>query len=181
MHHCRAAAKRFRDLPLAEIDRLLASPVHEHRTVALLILAEREDAREPYLAALRRGRVNNWDLVDLTAYAILDDEPVEQLLEMAASDSLWERRAAMVATFASIRRGDPQPTFAVAERLIGDRHDLIHKAAGWMLREVGKRVGVDVLRGFLDVHAPHMPRTMLRYAIERLDPDERAYYRGLKA
>jgi 3-methyladenine DNA glycosylase AlkD len=179
MRDCRDAARRFADLPLADIEVLLDSPVHEHRTVGLLILAGRDDAREPYLAALRRGRVNNWDLVDLTAYKILADEPLENLLQMAGAESLWERRAAVVATFASIRRGDPGPALAVAERLLEDREDLIHKAVGWMLREVGKRCGEDALRGFLDEHAPAMPRTMLRAAIERLDPDERARYRAM--
>lgn len=195
----RAVVKRHTDLSLAEVDALLDSDVHEHRLAGLLILdAQYRRAGKPrtadpalqprivdtYLDALRRGRVNNWDLVDASAPNILGawllDHPdrLAILDDLAASKSLWERRAALLATFAFIRAGDPAPTLALAQRLLYDRHDLIQKALGWMLREVGKRVDADVLRAFLDQNAAAMGRTALSYATEHLDPAERAAYRA---
>ncbi|MBT2517379.1 DNA alkylation repair protein [Streptomyces sp. ISL-90] len=148
-----------------------------------------DDARralhEAYLVAVRAGRVNNWDLVDSSAEYLVGeflraagrgDDPL--LDELAASDSLWERRVAVLATFAFIRAGDGGPILRLAPRLLGDREDLMHKAVGWMLRELGKRVDRGVLRGFLDEYAARMPRTMLSYATEHLSPDERAAYRA---
>lgn len=185
----RAIVKRFRGLPFDEIDALLDSPVHEHRLAGLLLLVDRrrrdpEAAVERYLAAVRRGRVDNWDLVDSSSEFVLGewlyDRDRSMLLGMAASPVLWERRVAVLATFAFIKRGDPSTTLDLAARLLDDRHDLMHKAVGWMLREVGKRVSVDVLREFLEEHAARMPRTMLSYATEHLTPDERARYRGLR-
>ena len=185
----RAVVKRFRGLGYDEIDALLDDSIHEHRLAALLLLvaAARRDpdgVRDRYLAAVRRGRVNNWDLVDLSAPEALGDGLVgggrAVLDELAASDSLWERRVAVLATFAFLRRGDPTPTLALAERLLGDREDLIQKAVGWMLRELGKRVSRDTLVAFLDSHAARMPRTMLSYATERLTPEERQKYRALR-
>lgn len=189
MPRIRASVRRFRDMPVAETAPLLAAPVHEHRMAGLLVLVERYrhgDATErqlvydTYVDALAAGRIDNWDLVDVTAPDILGthlrDRPRDPLFRLASSPNLWERRAAVVATFAFIRAGDASTTLALAERLLGDRHDLIHKAVGWMLREVGKRVDVAVLRVFLDTYAARMPRTMLRYAIERLPPDVRAAY-----
>jgi 3-methyladenine DNA glycosylase AlkD len=193
----RAVAKRFTDLPLEEIGTLLGSEVHEHRLVALVILNARfaavsraktrdEDARDRiaalYLAAVRAGRVNNWDLVDSSAEFVLGeylfDRPRDLLLALAASASLWERRVAVLASFAMLKRGDASTTLELAERLLGDREDLIHKAVGWMLRETGKRVDPALLTGFLDAHAARMPRTMLSYATEHLDPAVRAEYRS---
>jgi 3-methyladenine DNA glycosylase AlkD len=185
----RDVVKRFRGLPFDEIDALLDDAEHEHRLAGLLLLvdAARRDpstTAERYLAAVRRGRVNNWDLVDLSAPEALGDWLYDRdrsvLDELAASPVLWERRVAVLATFAFIRRGDATTTFALAERLLGDREDLIHKAVGWMLREVGKRVSRDALLGFLDAHAARMPRTMLSYAIEHLDPEVRAAYRSMR-
>lgn len=191
----RKVAKRFRDLDLDAIDVLLDSEIHEHRTCALLILGEqfergigdRAEIVERYLAALRRGRVNNWDLVDSSAGYILGSWLVgpetgadrSLLFELAASDSLWERRVAMIATSAFIWAGDPSATIELAERLLPDRADLIQKAVGWMLREAGKRVGRDVLTGFLDQHAASMGRTALSYATEHLTPAERTRYRAM--
>ena len=137
---------------------------------------------ERYLAAVRRGRVNNWDIVDSSAPQIIGswllDRDRSLLFELAASPSLWDRRIAVVATHQFIRHGDASTTLVLAERLLGDREPLMHKAVGWMLREVGKRVDRSVLLGFLDEHAAAMPRTMLSYATEHLDPELRAHYRA---
>lgn len=185
----RAIVRRFRGLSLDEIDRLLDDPEHEHRLAGLLLLIEAgrrdlEPAVDRYLAAIARGRVNNWDLVDSSAEHLLGrwllDRDRGLLDRFAASDDLWERRVAVLSTFAFIKAGDASTTLRLAERLLGDRHDLIHKAVGWMLREVGKRVDRGVLRGFLDAHAARMPRVMLAYATEHLDSGERAHYRALR-
>ena len=196
----RAIVKRFERMPLAEASALLASPVHEHRLAALLVMvrqlqvASRTRTRDDearialhvaYLDAVRAGRVNNWDLVDASAEYLVGeflreagrgDDPL--LDELAASASLWERRVAVLATFAFIKAGDGGPILRLAPRLLDDREDLMHKAVGWMLRELGKRVGRGALLRFLDEYAPRMPRTMLSYATEHLAPDERAAYRA---
>ncbi|HEX7835026.1 MAG TPA: DNA alkylation repair protein, partial [Pseudolysinimonas sp.] len=169
----RSVVRRFRGLPPAgldydEIDELLDSPVHEHRLAGALLLVARypkdpDTVFDRYLAAVRRGRINNWDLVDSSSEFIvgehLRDRDRGLLDELAASGSLWQRRVAVLATFAFIKHGDPSTTFALAERLLTDREDLMHKAVGWMLREVGKRVSREQLAGFLDAHAAAMPRT----------------------
>jgi 3-methyladenine DNA glycosylase AlkD len=193
----RSVAKRFTSLPLEEIEVLLGSEVHEHRLAGLFILNTQfaavsrpktrdEDARERmvafYLAAVRSGRVNNWDLVDSSAEFVLGEylfgRSREPLFDLAESPSLWERRVAVLASFAFLKHGDASTTLELAERLLGDREDLIHKAVGWMLRETGKRVDRALLTGFLDAHAARMPRTMLSYATEHLDPAVRAEYRS---
>lgn len=176
----RRLVREFHELPLADADALLASPWHEERLVALLLLVE-QYPRTPdaiyrlYLA--RTDRINNWDLVDASAASIVGANLAERsrkpLYRLAKSTSLWERRIAIVATLHFIRRNDFDDTLAIARMLLGDEHDLIHKACGWMLREAGKR-DERVLRAFLDEHAAAMPRTMLRYAIERL-PDRQRY------
>lgn len=185
----RAVVKRFRRLGFDEIDALLDDAEHEHRLAGVLLLVEAsrrdpERAAQRYLAAVRRGRVNNWDLVDASAEHVLGgwlaDRDRSLLDELAASPSLWERRVAVLTTFHFIKRGDASTTLALAERLLGDRDDLMHKAVGWMLREVGKRVSRDELRRFLDAHAARMPRTMLSYATEHLPAEERAAYRALR-
>ena len=193
----RGVAKAFGGLPLAEIDEMLDSRVHEYRLTGLILLnAEFERASAPrtrdddereriaafYLAAVRRGRVNNWDLVDTSAEYVLGeylfDRPRFILFELAESDNLWWRRVAVLSTFAFIKRGDASTTLELAALLLNDREDLMHKAVGWMLREVGKRVDRSLLVGFLDEHAAEMPRTMLSYATEHLEPDARAAYRA---
>jgi 3-methyladenine DNA glycosylase AlkD len=193
----RAVAKRFTSLPLEEIEVLLDGEVHEHRLAALFILnaqfaaanrvkARDEDARDRiaafYLAAVRNGRVNNWDLVDSSAPYVLGeylfDRPRDLLFDLAKNEILWERRVAVLASFAFLMHGDATTTLDLAERLLVDREDLIHKAVGWMLRETGKRVDPALLTGFLDAHAARMPRTMLSYATEHLDPAARAEYRS---
>ncbi|MET4637478.1 DNA alkylation repair protein [Mycetocola sp. 2940] len=195
----RVVVKRFAELPLAEVDALLESPVHEHRLAALLILVaqfaraskppKRDDAvrRERaafYLAAVRRGRVNNWDLVDSSAPTLLGgyllDRPRDVLFELADSDVLWHRRAAMIATAGFIYAGDASTTLELAERLQDDRADLMQKAVGWMLREVGKRIDRSVLTGFLDTHAALLGRTALSYATEHLPAEDRARYRAMR-
>lgn len=193
----RAVAKRFGGMPLGELRALLDSEVHEHRLAALVILNRdfelasrprtRDDARRGeiaafYLDAVRRGRVNNWDLVDASAEFVLGeflwDRPRDLLYELAASEVLWERRVAVLSTFAFIKRGDASTTLDLAARLLDDREDLMHKAVGWMLREVGKHVDREALTGFLDEYAPRMPRTMLSYATEHLSVEQRAEYRA---
>ena len=183
----RKVARQFRDLPLAEIDKLLANKIHECRLTALLILvgqyqkadaAAREQIVRFYLA--HTPRINNWDLVDSSASYILglhllhaDEKKRKILYRLAKSRDVWERRIAVVATLALIvRANDYADTLAIAELLLSDTHDLMHKATGWMLREVGK-CSPETLREFLRAHATHMPRTMLRYAIERFPEEER--------
>ena len=182
----RKVARAHRDAPLGELLRLLRSDVHEHRFVALAVLClryeraesgERERFARFYLE--HRDRVNNWDLIDSSAPKLLSDKVRGGdrgfLDELVASDSVWDRRIAILATFSLIRDGEPDETLRLSERLLGDEHDLIHKAVGWMLREVGKRDEA-ALRGFLDAHAAEMPRTMLRYSLERLPAEVRAGY-----
>ncbi|HEX7254176.1 MAG TPA: DNA alkylation repair protein [Thermoanaerobaculia bacterium] len=181
--HIRREAKSFLWLPFTEIRRLLHSPLHEERLLALLVLVrryERGDESERgkifrfYVANARR--VNNWDLVDLSAPAIVGEHLAGRsralLRQFARSSNLWERRIAVIATFAFIRRGELAPTFEIARRFLGDRHDLIHKATGWALREAGKRDAA-ALRRFLRRHSARMPRTALRYAIESFPQAER--------
>ena len=179
----RKLVREFRELPLAAADALLASAWHEERLIALLVMVEqyrRSSAARPAIYRLylqRTDRINNWDLVDASAPYIvgahLEERSRKPLYRLARSKSLWERRIAIVATQHFIRRNDFEDTLAIARLLLGDKHDLIHKATGWMLREVGKR-DERALRAFLDEHAAAMPRTMLRYAIERL-ADRRRY------
>ena len=173
----RQIAKEFRDLPLTQIARLLRSPIHEERSVALQILAGQfqradEPKRERIFGFYVRhlNRVNNWDLVDGSAPNIsgawLHGRDKSILYKLARSRRLWDRRVAMLSTFHFIRRGDFEDALKIAEILVGDREDLMHKAVGWMLREIGKRDrGAE--EAFLRKHRRTMPRTMLRYAIER--------------
>ncbi len=178
---CRLVAKEFRALPLAEVEKLIISRVHEERAVGLFILvAQFERAPDKRIFQLYRKRmayVNNWDLVDLSAPQIvggwLADKPRGVLDTLAKSKVLWYRRIAMVATFYFIRRGESKDAIRIAEALVDDEQDLIHKAVGWMLREVEKRASAEALNAFLLRHAATMPRTMLRYAIERLTPAEK--------
>jgi 3-methyladenine DNA glycosylase AlkD len=182
----RQLAREFRDLSFAHVETLLESPWHEARLLSLVILADRypkADARaksQIYELYLRRtDRINNWDLVDASAGPIVGAHLLERsrapLHRLAKSRNLWERRIAIVATQHLISRGQFDDTLRLSVSLFGDAEDLIHKAVGWMLREVGKRDKA-TLRRFLDNHAGAMPRTTLRYAIERLSPLHRARY-----
>jgi 3-methyladenine DNA glycosylase AlkD len=188
MPQIRALASDARDLPLDQIERLLESPWHEARMLALVVLAARfrgaapAEQRAIYRLYLRRSdRINNWDLVDVTAPAIVGGYLFERspapLRRLARSRNLWERRIAILATHYFIRRGRLDLTFELAESLLADRHDLMHKAVGWTLREAGKKDEL-ALRRFLDRHAATMPRTALRYAIERLNANTKASYLG---
>jgi 3-methyladenine DNA glycosylase AlkD len=182
----RKIAKKYGDLRLKETGRLLSSVIHEERLAALLILigkfrkagaAGRKEIVDLYLDST--GYVNNWDLVDISAPHILGEYLLHKdrsvLDKLAVSDSLWERRIAVITTFAFIRRNDFGDTLRIAGRLLSDRHDLIHKAVGWMLREVGKR-DLKAEEDFLGAHFGKMPRTMLRYAIERFGEEKRRAY-----
>ncbi len=188
----RSIVREFRqEVEIADIDRLLMSGWHEIRLAGFLLLVEifkRSKDKRPvvdyYLSVIDRG--NNWDLVDLVAPKILGEwllaHPRERslLYELAGMDgSLWHQRVAVVACWTLIRGGEFGDTLRLAELLMGHKHDLIHKATGWMLREVGKRGGMPELLLFLDRHAARMPRTMLRYSIEKLSMEERARYMSL--
>jgi 3-methyladenine DNA glycosylase AlkD len=186
----RKLVRKYRDIPLDSAVELLKSPMHEERLLALLLLVENykrsDDAgrKRIYGLYLKHTRfINNWDLVDLSAPhivgAFLADGDKMKLHQLARSKSLWERRIAVLATFHDIKRGISDHTFALADLLMGDDHDLIHKAVGWMLREAGKRCSPVLLREFLRTRYRTMPRTMLRYAIERFPEEQRkAYIRG---
>lgn len=183
----RTVAKEYKAISLDEIDLLVRSKFHEVRLCGLVILTlqykaakERKTKKklfDLYMKAMTDGYINNWDLVDVTApiigeYLIDSDDPYVLLYKLAKSKSLWQRRVSMVFTFAFIRSGDIEPTFEMAEKLLHDKHDLIHKAVGWALREAGKLNGI-ALRNFLTAHSHEMPRTMLRYSIEKFSERER--------
>ena len=182
----RVVAREFRSLPLSSLRALLKSKWHEERSLALVILVDqyargddeqRSAIYKLYLAST--ASINNWDLVDCSAPQIVGGHLAERsrkpLYQLVKSKSVWERRIAILATYHFIRMGEFDDTFALTESLLGDKHDLIHKAAGWMLREVGKRDRA-ALESFLRKHARKMPRTMLRYAIERFPEATRRKY-----
>jgi 3-methyladenine DNA glycosylase AlkD len=182
----RRLAREFQSLPLSATVELLQSPIHEERLLALLILTDAyERADESGRAAIYRlylknlARVNNWDLVDSSAPRIvgphLEKRSWKILFRMARSKNLWRRRVAVLATFHFIRLGDFGDSLRLGEFLLDDEHDLMHKAVGWMLREIGKR-DLEELNKFLLKHAARMPRTMLRYAIEKLPERNRQFY-----
>lgn len=179
----RGLARRFCDAGLDVVPALLKSDIHEERLLALLLLVARykKDPDAVFRLYLRSfDRINNWDLVDVSVEHIVGAHGVgrAQLLKWAASAHLWTRRIAIVSTLHAIRRNRFDDTLAVAAALLGDEHDLIHKATGWMLREVGKRDEA-ALVGFLRQHHRAMPRTMLRYAIERFpEPSRKAWLQG---
>jgi 3-methyladenine DNA glycosylase AlkD len=182
----RALARQFADLPLNDVETLMHDKYHEARLLALILLvgryergdaAERQRVYRTYLA--NTDRINNWDLVDLSAPNIvgahLESRSRAPLDTLAKSKDLWERRIAIVATYWFIRLRQFDDTLRISTALLGDTHDLIHKAVGWMLREVGKR-DESVLELYLDEHAKTMPRTALRYSIERMTPERRKHY-----
>lgn len=182
----RVLAKEFQDIAFEEISELLYSKIHEERLIALFLLVEKfqkGDEKQKkkvvdfYLASM--AWINNWDLVDTSAYKILGeyllDKDTKILTQLVQSQDLWEKRIAIVSTFAFIRKGKLNETFRLAKILMHDSHDLIHKAVGWMLREAGKRDRIP-LEVFLEEYASRMPRTMLRYAIEKFTPSERNYF-----
>ncbi len=190
----RLVAKKYIDHSFAELEKVIDSPIHEERLCGLIILTLRykrdkdEQSRKKifnfYMKMLRAGHVNNWDLVDVSApiigeFLISEPDHMKLLEKLSRSKDLWHRRVAMVFTFAFLRRGITAPTVVIAENLLGDKHDLIHKATGWMLREMGNR-DPHLLRSFLKENAPYMPRTALRYSIERLPESERKRWLAIK-
>jgi len=182
----RKLAKEFLDLGLDEIEVLLKENVHEKRLIGLLILVEnykKSDKKTKKMIfnfySSHLESINNWDLVDLTADKIIGDYLLDNdreiLYRMVESDSLWKRRIAIISTFAFIRKYQFYDALKISEILLLDKEDLIHKAVGWMLREIGKR-NVEVLEEFLKRNYKKMPRTMLRYAIEKFDESKRKKY-----
>ncbi len=182
----RKIAKKYKDIPFQEVKNLLNSEYHECRLCALLILVERfKKADEQNRKAIyefylsHTHRINNWDLVDLSSQYIVGEYLLDKdrsvLYRLADSELLWDQRIAVLATFPFIRNHDFEDLLALSEKLLHHKHDLMHKAVGWLLREAGKK-DKTVLIGFLDRYYKEMPRTMLRYSIEKLTPEERAYY-----
>jgi 3-methyladenine DNA glycosylase AlkD len=185
----RRLAKELKATPVDEVLQLLQSPIHEDRSLALLILvqaftkgdaATKQRIYEAYLQ--HTDFINNWDLVDVSAPhivgAYLFDKSRQPLYKLVKSSSLWERRISIISTQHFIRQNDFADTLQIAERLLHDRHDLIHKAVGWMLREIGNR-DLATEEAFLREHYQTMPRTMLRYAIEKFpEPKRQAYLKG---
>lgn len=181
----RAQAKKWVDLPYSELAQLLHSPLHELRFVALCIMThqfkigspkQQEKVTQLYLNSIAKY-INNWDLVDVSAAQILGaflaNSSKQELFRLAKSSSLWERRVAIIATHHFVKSGSSEAALQIAELLLQDEHDLIHKAVGWTLREVGKSCSMDVERDFLEKHIQIIPRTTLRYAIERFPAKER--------
>ncbi|MFH1412585.1 MAG: DNA alkylation repair protein [bacterium] len=182
----RNIAKQYQNLSLADVKKLLASLYHEHRLTGSLILVAKyksgddKQKKQFFDFYLKNTHAfNNWDLVDLTSPNIVGDYLLNKdksiLYKLAKSNNLWQRRISIIATFAFINNNQLNDTIKLAKILLNDKHDLIHKAAGWMLREAGKR-DIKVLKKFLDQNVKQMPRTMLRYSIEKFPEKERKYY-----
>lgn len=197
----RKIAAQYKQLPLSEVQTLLASPWHEVRLCGLLVLVNQFDSLSKRRlvndeqATARRDEIlefylrnaqcaNNWDLVDLSAYKIIGrwlmlpshysgEQKLETLDRLAGSDNLWEQRMSVVCTMEPLKHGDASFTLRYAQWHLHHQHDLMHKAVGWLLREMGKRVSMDLLRQFLAKHSNEMPRTMLRYSIEQMPVEER--------
>lgn len=187
-----ALAKEHIDMPVIELEKLLENPIHEVRAGALSIMdkdtrrnkipeTRRKELYDLYMS--RHDRINNWDLVDVSAIYVvgryLSDKPRKVLYKLARSKNMWERRTAIVATAYFLKNGERDDTFAIAEILVKDKEDLIHKAAGGWIRQAGKGDKAALLQ-FLDKYAATMPRTMLRYAIEHLDVKQKKHYMELK-
>ena len=190
----RQIARKYQPLSLVETEKLTSSKLHEVRLCGLVIItmqykrAKGEVAQKRlfdfYLKQIKKGRVNNWDLVDVTApimggYLIPRSDSVQLLKKLARSKDLWQRRSAILFTFAYIRKRELKPTITIVKMLLDDKHDLIQKASGWALREVGKK-NISLLRNFLKENSPKMGRTSLRYAIEKLPKAERKKWLDLK-
>ena len=188
-----ALGKKYSDMPVGEIEKLMESPIHEVRAGAMSIMGQCAKGKkcsegrlkELYDLYLRRhDRINNWDLVDLAAYYVvgkyLADKPRKILYKLARSKDMWERRTAILATAHFIlKMNEVDDTFAIAELLLSDDEDLVHKATGWMLRTAGDKDRKRLVE-FLDEHAGTMPRVLLRYSIEKLDKNQREYYLHMK-
>ena len=181
----RKLARKYISLDFPGVQHLIKSPIHEYRLTGLLILVEqykkshdKQQIVDFYLAHTQY--INNWDLVDLTAEPIIGsyllDKDRSILYKLAQSELVWERRIAIVATFEFIKQQQYQDTFKIAQILLYDQHDLIHKAVGWMLKEIGKRISQEVEEEFLRQYYKQMPRTMLRYAIEKFSDEKKKRY-----
>ncbi len=183
----RKIAKKYSKIDMEDTIILLKAPFHEERLVALLILMENfkenDDKKKDKIFKIymeNTAYINSWDLVDISAEhivgAYLQDRDKKILFDLARSNSIWERRISILSTFGYIKKKEYALTLSLAEILLNDDHDLVHKAVGWMLREIGKRCSVEVLRDFLKEKYQKMPRTMLRYSIEKLEEAERQKY-----
>ncbi len=186
----RKVAKKYKDLSLIETEKLLKSNIHEERLVSLFILVYKfssyakshEDRKKIFNFYLKNAKfVNNWDLVDSSADKIVGeyllDRKKDILITLAKSQNLWEKRIAIISTFQFIKKQKEYVwTFKISEILLSDKHDLIQKAVGWMLREVGKNISKDIEEEFLKKHYKDMPRTMLRYSLEHFNSDLRTFY-----
>jgi 3-methyladenine DNA glycosylase AlkD len=185
-------AIEFQEMPVKEIEKLLESPIHESRAGAVSIMDKasrnrkitEERRKELFDLYIRRhDRVNNWDLVDLGALNLIGsylyDKPRKILYKLAKSKDIWERRTAIVGTTYLIRQGDVNDTFKIAEILVKDKEDLVHKGTGWMLRFAGDKDPKRLI-AFLDKYAATMPRTLLRYSIEKLSKKQKDHYMSLK-
>lgn len=181
----RKIAKKYSNLSFDIVEKLLKNKYHEVRLIALLILVDKyknnNNQKQIVNFYLKNTKyINNWDLVDLSAHYIvgnyLIDKDSKILEKLAKSKNLWERRISVIATFAFIYKGKHEPTLKIVNILINDKNDLIQKACGWMLRELGKRVSEEKLSSYLDSNIHKMPRTMLRYAIERFPEKKRLFY-----
>jgi len=190
----RRVCRQFLALPLSEVQKLFHSKVHEHRLAAVILLADQYALADPsgkqaifalYLANVRQGFVNNGDLVDSSAEFIIGEQlyghSPDLLFDLARNANIWQRRVAILSSFAFVKKGHADITLQLAQVLLYDKEDLIQKAVGWMLREIGKRVSRQPLLDFLTEHAATMPRTTLRYAIEHLSPEQRKHFMGLKS
>ena len=184
----RRIANKYKNIKLSEIQRLLDSKIHEHRVTGLIILVkqfeksqakERDEIFNFYIKNFKN--INNWDLVDLSSHHIVgfylldNTKKIDLLYQWAKSDNLWVRRIAIISTYEFIRKNRFEESLKLAQILLQDKHDLIHKAVGWMLREIGKR-DQQIEEIFLEKHHKKMPRTMLRYSIEKFIPEKRKYY-----
>ncbi|MGB2787395.1 MAG: DNA alkylation repair protein [Candidatus Saccharimonadaceae bacterium] len=189
MPQVRAVCREFKQLPLAEVAKLCESDIHEYRMAGLVVLTlqypraeglQKQEIFNLYIDQIEKGNVNNWDLVDVTCRAVVGEHlhgtDRSLLYDYAHSDDLWKKRISIIATFPYIASGDPSTSLELAEILVNDPHDLIQKAVGWTLREIGKRCDEQLLHQFLDEYASTMPRTALRYAIERLPEQVRRGY-----
>lgn len=179
----RKIAKKYKDLPEKELKLLISSPIHEHRLTAIFILVHQysKDPEKTYNFYLKNLKyVNNWDIVDSSAHKIIGQHLLNKkdrslLHKFSKSKDLWERRIAMMSTYTFIKNKQFSDALKIATTLLNDSHDLIHKVVGWMLREIGKQ-DLPTLEKFLTKHHKTMPRTMLRYAIEKLSPAKRKHY-----
>ncbi len=178
-------------MTLKDVDALLADKHHEVRLAGVLILVYFSEKKVYSIEVLAKfymqhvSGINNWDLIDTSSEYIIGpyiqnslshEERVDFITQCIASSNIWINRIIVIASFHQIKQGNGKLTIYIAERMLSHKHDLIHKAVGWMLREVGKRCSMEELRGFLDQYAREMPRTMLRYAIEKMNPEERQKY-----